>query len=233
MTIARLVMRGRAARLKRAAGSEADLAAVVVAWLQDSGAAVYQEVEVSGGVADIVARVGAELWIIETKVSLSLALLVQAMERRRHAHRIYCAGPYTKTLRDFGWVCAEVGIGLLEVHPGTDSEWDRPQVKQIVRSRRWNSKPAALAARLRPEHQTHAAAGTNGGRWTPFRDTCEQLLRVVTRDPGVPLQDAVASIRDHYSSKAAARSHLAGWVAAGKVPGVMIVEGALWPEDGP
>jgi hypothetical protein len=58
--------------------TEADLAAVVVAWLQDSGAAVYQEVEVAGGVADIVARVGPELWIIETKLHLSLALLVQA-----------------------------------------------------------------------------------------------------------------------------------------------------------
>lgn len=217
--------------MKRPACSEAELAAVVVAWLQGSGAAVYQEVEMAGGVADIVAVVGPELWIIETKVSLSLALLVQAMERRRHAHRVYCAGPRTKTLRDFGWVCQEVGIGLLEVHPGTGSRWDHPMVKQIVGSQRWNSRPVSLAASLRPEHQTHAAAGTNGGRWTPFRDTCEQLLKVVTRNPGVPLGDAVGSIRDHYSSKAAARSHLAGWVAAGKVPGVMIVEGALWPTE--
>lgn len=211
--------------------SEAELAGVVVAWLQDSGAAVYQEVEVAGGVADIVARVGAELWIIETKLRLSIALLIQAMERRRHAHRVYCAGPYTRTLRDFAWLCREVGIGLFEVHVGTDSRWDHPQVKEIAPSLRWNTRPVALAAKLRPEHQTHAAAGTNGGRWTPFRDTCEQLLEVVTRNPGVPLGDAVASIRDHYSSKAAARSHLAGWIAANKVPGVFICEGALWPAE--
>ena len=213
---------------KRPAYSEADLAAVVVAWLQDSGATVYQEVEVAGGVADIVARVGAELWIIETKLHLSLALLVQAMDRRRHAHRVYCAGPYTRTLRDFADVCREVGVGMLEV---TIDSYDGKRVKEAAPSQRWNTRPVALAAKLRPEHQTHAAAGTNGGRWTPFRDTCEQLLRVVTRDPGLQLSDAVASIRDHYSSKAAARSSLAAWAAANRVPGVMLVDGALWPTE--
>ncbi len=211
--------------------TEADLAAVVVAWLQDSGATVYQEVEMAGGVADIVAKVGPEIWIIETKLHLSLALLVQAMERRRHAHRVFCAGPHTKTLRDFEWLCREVGVGLLAVHVGKDNRWDHPRVIESAPSRRWNTRPVALAGKLRPEHQTHAAAGTNGGRWTPFRDTCEQLLAVVVRNPGVPLRDAVASIRDHYSSKAAARTHLAGWIAANKVPGVMIVEGALWPTE--
>jgi len=213
---------------KRPGYSEADLAAVVVAWLQDSGATVYQEVEVAGGVADIVARVGPEIWIIETKLHLSLALLVQAMERRRHAHRVYCAGPYTRTLRDFAGVCREVGVGLLEV---TVDSYDGRRVKEAAPSRRWNSRPVALAGKLRPEHQTHAAAGTNGGRWTPFRDTCEQLLRVVERNPGVPLGDAVASIRDHYSSKASARSSIAAWAAANKVPGVLLVEGALWPSE--
>lgn len=218
--------------MKRRACSEADLAAVVVVWLQDSGAAVYQEVEVAGGVADIVARVGPELWIIETKLHLSLALLVQAMDRRRHAHRVYCAGPYTRTLRDFAGVCREVGIGLLEVSVGADG-YGHPRVAEAAPARRWNTRPVALAAKLRPEHQTHAAAGTNGGRWTPFRDTCEQLRRIVERDPGVPLSDAVAAIRDHYSSKAAARSSLAHWAAVNRIPGVMLVEGALWPEAGP
>jgi hypothetical protein len=210
--------------------TEAELAAVVVTWLQDSGATVYQEVECAGGVADIVAKVGPELWIVETKVSLSLALLVQAMDRRRLAHRVYCAGPYTRTLRDFAGVCREVGIGLLEVSVGNDG-WGHPQVKEAAPSRRWNTRPVALAATLRPEHQTHAAAGTNGGRWTPFRDTCEQLRRIVERDPGVPLGDAVATIRDHYSSKAAARSSIAHWAAVGRIPGVMFVDGALWPTE--
>lgn len=210
--------------------TEADLAAVVVGWLQDSGATVYQEVECPGGVADIVARVGPELWIIETKLHLSLALLIQAMDRRRLAHRVYCAGPYTRTLRDFAGVCREVGVGLLEVSIGDDG-YGHPRVREAAAAQRWNSRPVELAKKLRPEHQTHAAAGTNGGRWTPFRDTCEQLRAIVERNPGVPLGDAVASIRDHYSSKAAARSSLATWIAANKVPGVQIVEGALWPTE--
>lgn len=211
--------------------TEADLAAVVVAWLQDSGATVYQEVECSGGVADIVARVGPELWIVETKLHLSLALLVQAMDRRRLAHRVYCAGPYTRNLRDFAGLCREVGVGLLEVSIGENNRWGSQRVVESAPAQRWNSRPVALAKKLRPEHQTHAAAGTNGGRWTPFRDTCEQLRALVERNPGVALSEAVGAIRDHYSSKAAARSSLATWIAANKVPGVLIVEGALWPAE--
>lgn len=210
--------------MNRHAASEAELAAVVVAWLMDSGATVYQEVEVAGGVADIVARVGSDL-------SLSLTLIVQAMDRRRHASRVYCAAPRTRTSRDFAGVVKELGVGLLEVHIGSDERWDPPRVKEIVPSRRWNRRPASLTERLRPEHQTHAAAGTNGGRWTPFRDTCEQLLRVVTDEPGIQLHDAIAAIRDHYSSKHAARSHMARWIAMSKVPGVQIVDGALWPTE--
>lgn len=118
------------------AATEAELAAVVVAWLHNSGAEVYQEVEVPGGIADIVARVGAELWIIETKLSLSLALLVQAMDRRRLAHRVYCAAPRTRTSRDFGGVCKELGVGLLEVYTGNDNSC----VKEAVASRRWNRR---------------------------------------------------------------------------------------------
>jgi hypothetical protein len=209
-------------------GSEAELAAGVVAWLHSSGAEVYQEVEVPGGIADIVACVGAELWIIETKLSLSLTLLVQAMDRRRLAHRVYCAAPRTRTSRDFGRVCKELGVGLLEVYTGGDNTC----VKEAVASRRWNRRPAVLEGLLRAEHQTHAVAGTNGGRWIPFRDTCAQLLSVVTAEPGIQLRDAIETIRDHYSSKSAARSHMARWIATNKAAGVLLVEGALWPTGG-
>lgn len=69
----------------RATVTEQQVAEIVVAWLESLGADVYQEVECGTGVADIVARIGAELWIVEVKTSLSLALLCQAMERRRLA----------------------------------------------------------------------------------------------------------------------------------------------------
>jgi hypothetical protein len=212
--------------------SEQDLVAVVVVWLEAMGADVYQEVECAGGVADIVANVGAETWIVEVKTSLSLALLTQAMERRRDAHRIFVAAPYTKHLRDVKRLCDEVGIGLLIVQVGDfDSTWNQPRVNVEVYGRRWNRRPAALRSRLKPEHKTSAKAGAPGGadRWTPWRDTCQQLARLVKSQPGIPLKEAIDTIKHHYRSAASARTSLAKWISDGKVDGVRLEGGRCWP----
>lgn len=200
---------------------EESVAAIVVQWLDALGADVYQEVEVSGGVADIVARVHAETWIVEVKTSLSLALVIQAMERRRLCHRVFMAAPYTRNMRDVGLLCDELGVGLLQVNIGSES-WDRPRVTEISKSRRWNSRPVALTARLKPEHKTHARAGSVGaaGRWTPFLDTCEQVRQFVVLHPGSSIRDAVESIKHHYSSDRSARTSLAHWLERGTIKGV-------------
>lgn len=213
---------------RRAVVTEQQVAELVVAYLEHTGADVYQEVEVSGGVADIVARVRAELWIVEVKTSLSLALIAQGMERRRLAHRVYLAAPHTKNLRDVGPIVEALGIGLLEVTPG-DAGWEtsrydygQPRVRVAIESRRWNSRPVDLATRLRPEHKTHAKAGAigAGGRWTPFRETCSLLARLVERQPGITLKEAIDTIKHHYSSKSSARTHLADFIQRGIVEGV-------------
>lgn len=205
--------------------TEQSVAAVVVAYLEAMGADVYQEVEVPGGVADIVARVRAELWIVEVKTSLSLALLFQAMERRRLAHRVFIAAPYSRNFRDVGVVCEALGIGLFEVKVPSDYEtWRTPEVIERVESRRWNTRPVALAADLEPGHKTHAKAGAigAGGRWTPFRSTCEELARVVAAEPGIALKQAIEKIKHHYRTPASARSSIAHWLERGKVPGVRL-----------
>lgn len=213
---------------RRAHMTEQAVAELVVAYLEHAGADVYQEVEVSGGVADIVARVRAELWIVEVKTSLSLALIAQGMERRRLAHRVYLAAPHTKNLREVSPLCEELGLGLLDVREG-DAGWEasrydygHPRVRVAVESRRWNSRPVSLAAALRPEHKTHAKAGAigAGGRWTPFRETCSLLARLVERQPGITLKEAIDSIKHHYSSKSSARIHLADFIQRGIVEGV-------------
>ena len=204
--------------------SEQQIAAVVVKWLEALGADVYQEVECSGGVADIVARVGAELWIVEVKTSCSLALLIQTMERRRLAHRVYVAAPYSKKMRESGELFRELGVGLIRVDVGYEQGKysEPPRVSMEVESRRWNTRPVALAATLCPEHKTHAKAGAigGGGRWTPFRSTCEQLRQTVVLQPGITLKAAIESTKHHYRSNAGAKSSLAKWIEAGKVPGV-------------
>jgi len=219
--------------------SEQEVAEVVVAWLETLGADVYQEVTVRGGVADIVARMRAEVWIVEVKTSLSLALVCQAYERRRLGHRVFLAAPYTRNIRDVGMLCDAIGVGLLSVklgEPGWENsrhDYGAPKVDSIVWSRRWNRRPVELASKLQPEHKTHDKAGAVGaaGRWTPFRNTCEQLARRVSREPGVRLKDAIADISHHYSSQAGARSSLAKWIAEGSVDGVYMKDGALFPKE--
>lgn len=219
--------------------NEQSVAELVVAWLEKMGADVYQEVTVRGGVADIVARVHAEVWIVEVKTSLSLALLVQAYERRRLCHRVYVAAPYSRNVRDVAEICKALGIGLLVVkqgHHGWEEsryEYCHPKVEQETDSRRWNKRPVELASKLQPEHKTHAKAGAigAGGRWTPFRDTCEQLARVVRSTPGIKIKDAIAKIRHHYASNSGARASLTTWVREGAVAGVRIENGALYPVE--
>lgn len=217
----------------RSAVTEQRLGEIVVAHLERGGADVYQEVEVSSGVADIVARVGAELWIIEIKTSLSLALLTQAMERRRAAHRVFIAAPSSRNTRDVARICEEIGIGLWCILDGDGSEWDPPRVEERCPSRRWNARPIALAAKLSPEHKTHAKAGSvgAGGRWTPWRRTCEGLAGVVAQHPGITLKSALEQTKHHYRTMALARSSMAAWIREGKVPGVVLRDGALHPAE--
>jgi len=209
--------------MKRAQVSEQDVAAIVVDYLEQLGADVYQEVECQGGVADLVARVGAEIWIVEVKTSFSLALLLQAMDRRRCAHRVVIAAPYTRNIRDVGVVCEALGIGVWQVRvPDPSSTWEQPEVRQLVTSARHNRRPVELAKRLEPGHKTHAKAGAVGaaGRWTPFRRTCEALAAVVSREPGVLLKQAIDQIEHHYATDANARSSMLKWIEVGRVPGV-------------
>lgn len=216
--------------MKRPAVTEQQVAEVVVAYLEAMGADVYQEVEVLGGVADIVAKVRAEVWIVEVKTSLSLALLVQAMERRRLAHRVIVAAPHTRRVMAVRDMCSEIGIGLWDVAVGVDgvsyrgSGFGDPHVREVVMSRRWNTRPVALAADLKPEHKTHAKAGAvgAGGRWTPFRETCEAVREHVVLFPGVTLKACIEKIKHHYRTNKSAMSSIAHWVERGKVDGVRI-----------
>ncbi len=210
--------------------SEADLAAVVVSWLSAAGYDLYQEVELSaGGIrADIVARRGPELTIVETKTATSLAVLYQAMERRRFAHRVYVAVPSYRARDAFSDLCRELGIGLYAVKIGSNDTWDADRVAEVVASRRWASKPLALASRLRPEHKTSALAGSQtGGHWSRWRDTCAQLARVVAAEPGITLKDAMALTRHHYSSGRSALSAMASHIREGRVVGIRFEAGGL------
>lgn len=214
--------------------TEAEVAAVVIGHLEARGYDVYQEVELqAGGIrADIVAKLGPEITIVETKTSASLALLYQAIERRRHAHRIYIAVPVPA--HEMIQVCTELGIGVLRVriNPDYEQNWNPTRCDEELASRRWNTRPVKLASRLRPEHKTSAAAGSQtGGHWSRWRDTCAQIERLARAHPGIKLRDAIAQVQHHYASRRGAVSTMGTHIRLGRVSGVKIQDGALWPSE--
>lgn len=207
-------------------GAEVELAGHVIAWLQDQNWTVYQEVEFRGSVADIVATQGQLITVVEAKRSYGFAVLEQAVHWLRFANYVWVSVWDLRRRRgrrhrgaDFGRMVAEkFGIGVLNVEPdGVTREAVSPEFRRKL------ARSPILRDALREEHRTAAQAGTNrGGRYTPFRATCDALKSVVLESPGIQLKDAIGQIEHHYMSPKSARSSLVHWIQKGKVRGVRL-----------
>lgn len=194
---------------------ETDLAQVVIAWLQDLRWDVYQEVTGAPGRADIVARQGPLLWVIETKSTFGLHVLGQANSWRPHAHRVSVAVPYSRMVAApfAGEVLRNFGIGLLIV------SMQEKRVQERIRPA-LNRKPWKIPACC-PEHQTYAPAGTNGGGYyTPYTRTCRLVVGEVKQSPGITMKELVDRVDHHYASPASARQSFKFWIERGEIPGV-------------
>lgn len=216
--------------------TEADLAKAMIAWLCDHHWTVYQEVQIftGGRCADIVAVQGPLVWIIETKQTLSMAVLEQAWEWRRsnNAHFVSVATPILRSrggAHDFvAAVLKQLGIGWLQVMAGGEGDnWARFHNGDFVDERvhprlfRKVRKDQSIREKLTEEHKTFAAAGNaDGYRLTPWALTCRNILLVVTREPGLLLDELIAKIKHHYRSTSAAHSCLYQWIKKGIVKGV-------------
>lgn len=203
--------------------AEECLAADLVAWLRGGGWDVYEEVETRSGFgrADVVAVKGSLVHVIEAKVSMGLAVLSQAARWRGHANLVSVA---TRTWgRRSGdvsvEVCEALGVGWYGVGlPGTVLELAAPRL-----TRRTSTQ---VRRALRPEHQTYARAGSNGGFYSAFRGTVARLVEAVRRAEseqgswrhGVSPAEVCASIVHHYATARSAASALTSAVERGLVP---------------
>lgn len=185
--------------------SETELAALVVRHLEEMGAEVYQEVTLGGPRADIVARIGSVLHVVEVKKNAGLRVLEQAHEWIPYAHRVSIAVPPASR---FAYVIAKrLGIGILEVRVG--DAYGRSEVRERVAPELRRRVDPRLAAALCEEQKTYAAAGNNAGRfWSPFKATCEALREIVTETPGLTWREAIKRTKHHYRSSSSAASTL-------------------------
>ena len=204
--------------------SEVAVAKPVVAWLTAQGWTVFQEVKPPrgcSGIADIVATRGPLVWIVETKTTLTFAVIEQADEWRGWAHLRSVATPAVLTSASGRRLAKRVlewlGIGLLDVGAIGGVRQD---VAPAIDRRPVHL--AALRSCLREEHKTFAEAGSpNGAVWSPWRATVKELMHVLHENGGVmPMKAAVDAIRHHYASDAVARSVLTRDAEYGRLPGV-------------
>lgn len=226
--------------------TEVELARPIVAWLLDLGWEVFQEVcgwsassAPSGPRADIVARRGRVLWVIEVKRSLDLTVLGQAHIWKRRAHRVSVAVPFRRdsTGRDFALLAAAGdGIGVLVARHVYDGEI------KVVEHLRPELRRRVLGIELVESQKTWAEAGNaEGKRWSPFKQTCKLVREVVEQTPGLTIREVVDRVDHHYASVASARGSLLTWARAGRLDGVKVLGGtkttghlrlypSSWPE---
>jgi hypothetical protein len=190
--------------------TETELAKPVIAWLELQHWDVYQEVQFSayGRVADIVAVRNKCIWMIECKVTLSLAVIEQAyMHRGCHMRSVAvpsCSGSYFKNK-----ILETFGIGLIGVdkpnYKGTMavSESIHPGFVKLPQK-----KVASILAKLLPEHKTMSAAGSpGGGHFTPYMRTMKAVREYITRYPGCTIGEIIGGIEwHHYASDKGAKS---------------------------
>lgn len=207
--------------------SEEEMASVVVEWLRSHDAEVYQEVQVKRGqqVADIVAVFpSGKVWVIETKMAFGLEVIRQALGWIGTAHMVSVAVPILR--RDSSstgrTICKALGIGLLEAHAGYTDLNIGDQINELVEPlflRRANSR--SITSRLTERHKTFARAGNARGlHLTPWKATCEAIVRLVKEKPGLSMKEVIEGVDHHYSSPKVARASMAKWIKLGKVEGL-------------
>ena len=226
--------------------SEVELGQILVPWLREEGWTVYQEVQCgrSEAIADVVATSGPIVWVLEIKRVLGLDVIAQASNWLGRAHRISVVVPRFMSsrsgsirARDFArQVLRWKGLGLIEICQWTGGTAEVRDQSPAPLHRRADVE--LILARLHPEQQDFAPAGNADGRrfvWSPFRQTCREVTRAVQRTPGIAMKVLVDGIEHHYASDKGARAHLATWIRANKVPGVMLRQDGrkltLWPEE--
>lgn len=203
--------------------SEAALAKTVVTELQRQGYETYEEVSEGYGCkrADIVAVRGPVVAVVECKAKLSMRLLDQLLMWHGGAHLIIGAHGWSRRSQSAERFCEQEGFGLWCVNGEEIAERVSPRLHRVA-------GVASLRRKLRPEQRSgeYAKAGTQGGYYTPFRQTCKALLDLVVVHPeGLVFKEALAQVGHHYASSRSALSALPEAIRNGLVPGVRFEDG--------
>lgn len=200
--------------------SEAAMASVVVAFLQRNLWEVYTEVQLyaAGARADIVAtrptQNGKIVHVIECKLSHGLSVMDQAISGwHQIANLVSVATPNKITCgRSLRLVHDYFGIGHLCVSESSCDWRIQPKIHRKCVGH-WDQV-------LTHNNQTAPAGNANSDYYSRFRDTTDQLKRLIRSRPGITMKEAAREIKHHYSSDGCAQASLLQWINRGVIKGI-------------
>jgi len=194
---------------------ETELAEAVIAWLEMDGWDIYQEVQVYSysGVCDIIATKGFLVWAIECKLNLTWGLIEQVSRWRTHFRSIAVPRAKAKTRGRYTAyrVCNQFfNLGIIEVNRYYADKFDVHELKPAPLMREYHELAKNVFSRLRPEHKTHAKAGsTRGNMWTPYKHTMSRVKRFIGDNPGCTLKEIMEHTGEgHYAHMKSARASI-------------------------
>lgn len=209
--------------------TEQELGKKAVEYLKNQKWEVYQEVVCPAGVADIVAVQGHIKWAIECKLSLSLAVIGQAVYHCPYFHYVSIAVPYSNNRSEKSVAVAKQflrwkGIGLFRF---SDSDYSCWHNQPLSLSPNLNRKAMSHRIKLYDEQKDTATAGSaNGGHFTLFKRTSSEIQRIVKLNPGIILKDLIEQAGHHYRSDSTAKQCIMHYIKTG------IIENITMERDG-
>lgn len=218
---------------------ETDLGRAASLFWEERGFTNYHEVRIGYGDfrADLVSVLelgrGKLVVVTECKTAMSFDVVGQA-ERwvmYGYANRAYVcvpgaakhgAGHSGRAVAQR--LCRSIGVGVLELAAprwkahGDGIVSEAVPSRLVVREARMKHK--LLDALSEAQRSGPVAGSAGGGYHTPFRETCDEIRRLVAKKPGLQIKEVVAEIEHHYHRDSTARQCLLVWAKAGKIAGV-------------
>ncbi len=214
--------------IKKSKYTEADLAKIIVDYLENLGWIAYKEVSIKGkggGIRsdsyfikkDIDGNI-IETMSLETKLSFSLKVIEQAEKWMTHANRSYICIPAPKrNIRksfQFGVkVCKKMNIGIFEVNMSNHS------IKEL------NSPTMAKNTKIPPlyEQQRESEAGNNKGCFiTSFKVTVINIEDYMKDKESIELKELISNIKHHYKNDNSASNTIQKFIKEDVIKGYVI-----------
>jgi hypothetical protein len=205
--------------------NEEELAAVVADYYSDFER--YAEVpKRDGTIADLVfVKEGVKI-SVETKMNFTFNLLEQALNNRSYFDYSYIICPAGKNRRFQKKLCADYGVGLIEV------AWDikgdnKYQLFETV-SPKHNENLFEVKFE---EWMNKSTAGTKGNRWTVFKETVYKISSSLSRRDGQSLIELLEAHNHHYSNNTGAKKMIEGYCREGVIKDFSYENGKVWLTD--